>query len=211
MIGRVHAKDFIVIVEIFVSVTVCKRKRKKNRKTKWEESERDSGLAKRTFHYSGFRDLDEFSSRGILVIREEDIILRESIHRRRYYQTKPVPQRMTIRETLKRDCNYPPFSWPHAHRSKFLHFHASSYDRFTRNYTIRLLVQAACKTFLGDWKRFQEDSVLDGCFRRPQRSTDFEGIWTVRKQPEPVLPVTRAILIRSWRFFYPWNTDCEVR
>lgn len=180
-----------------MSVTVCKRKRKKNRKQSGRKASAIPAWRSERFItadsvISTSFPRVEFSSFEKRILSYVNLytsvgIIRQSQYRREW----PLEKRWNATVTIH------PFSWPHAHRSKFLYFHASSYDRFTRNYTIRLLVQAARKTFLGDWKRFQEDFVLDGCFRRLQRSTDFEGIWTVRKQPEPVLPVTRAILIRS--------------
>lgn len=107
---------------------------------------------------------------------------------------KRMPQRMTIRENVENaTVSYPPFSCLHTHtRAR----RASSYDRFARNYTIRLLARGKTR----DSKRFQEDSVL-------KRSANLERLSTARKQGgNLILRAGHAILILSVFFFF-WRDD----
>lgn len=77
---------------------------------------------------------------------------------------------MTIRENVgNATVSYPPFSCPPMHARTRIHGARECYDRFARNYTIRLLARG--ETLPRDSKRFQEDSVL-------KRSANLERLST---------------------------------
>ena len=145
------------------------------------------------FHYTKrwFRD-PPAREHGTLIIREEDIILRESgIIIRQTECRREWPLEKTLETRLYPIHPFPARPCTHAHAR--IHG-ASCYDRFARNYTIRLLARG--ETLPRDSKRFQEDSVL-------KRSANLERLSTARKQGgNLILQVSgHAILILSFSFF----------
>lgn len=150
------------------------------------------------FHYTKrwFRD-PPAREHGTLIIREEDIILRESgIIIRQTECRREWPLEKTLETRLYPIHPFPARPCTHAHAR--IHG-ASCYDRFARNYTIRLLARG--ETLPRDSKRFQEDSVL-------KRSANLERLSTARKQGgNLILQVNgHAILILSFSFFF-WRDD----
>lgn len=146
------------------------------------------------FHYTKrwFRD-PPAREHGTLIIREEDIILRESgIIIRQTECRREWPLEKTLETRLYPIHPFPARPCTHAHAR--IHG-ASCYDRFARNYTIRLLARG--ETLPRDSKRFQEDSVL-------KRSANLERLSTARKQGgNLILQVSgHAILILSFLFSF---------